>query len=304
MSGSFEICQEEATISFEDFWTRYFEPEVPVVIRGAGAEWPALTTWNEKRVKEILSSEKSANALSFWVRIKRGALSSDYETPKWLDKTLDHQMVFPRKHHMRLWMHHDNHITDWHYDENMVSVFNAQVCGTKEWLIISPDTPLKCYPFTNFAILDTDDKLLKSVNYSRFHLSPGDLLFLPPLWFHKVIAHHEPNISLNWLCTKTSTSVYTKALEREVERYALQEALEKRPLLSGYWAIDLLHKLTPLQLKVEWRCPEMIKTPTPPKKVLRLVKRHLTEISALGSAVLSIHRIYKYVKSTKVPNYF
>lgn len=273
-SDAFEVCKESADITPERFLREYFHPEIPVVIEGAGSEWSALKLWNDAYIHEKLAQEPSAQATSFWYWMDRDSLSADYETPPLVDAVLDREDVFPRKQHMRLWMHRDGNVSSWHYDENMVSVFNVQVCGEKEWMIVSPETPLTCYPFTNFAVLGDDAALLKAKTYARFRLKQGDLLFLPPLWFHKVLASGEPNISLNWVCTKKTTQIMSRALERELERYEFQAYLDSGRFVGVSKVLNTLNEKTPVHLKVKWRYPEMIDVPMRPQKKWRIQRRY------------------------------
>jgi len=47
-----------ASITPEDFKRRYFEPQIPVVIRDLAKEWPAYTKWNWAYFKEIVGDKK------------------------------------------------------------------------------------------------------------------------------------------------------------------------------------------------------------------------------------------------------
>ena len=297
--GYFKIAREKSDISYEDFNHRYFETEQPVIIENVTSDWSAKNLWTESYIRENLSKEPSAKAASLWYWMERGTLKDDYSTPSIVDDLLDSPTIFPRIEAMRIWIHGKGNISSWHYDANMVNVFNVQVTGQKEWLIVSPDTPLACYPFINFAIMGySDNKMLRNKKHARFMLNEGDLLYLPPLWFHKVISCEDENISLNWIFTKKETNVSSKTLTRELERYFLQE------YLSGHrfkLVRDLFTKINtniPGYLRWKWRYPVMIKTPQT-KRRFQLIRRTFNELSVFGKVLRHASIIQPYIDNLK-----
>ncbi len=295
----FEIARENADISFDNFCKRYYDTEQPVIIENVGYDWPARKRWNEAYIREKLAKEPTAKAASLWYWMERETLNDDYQSPEIINKLLDSTEVFPRTEIMRIWLHHKGNISSWHYDANMVNVFNVQVTGRKEWLLVSPDTPLACYPFINFAVMDgNDEKNLRNKVVSRFMLNEGDMLYIPPLWFHKVIACEEENISVNWIFTKKETSVTSKTLIRELERYFLQEYLSGHRFNWVQNAFKTFNANIPGYLRWKWRYPEMIKTPVNRRR-LPLIRRTLDELVVLGKVLRHASKISPYIDSLK-----
>jgi len=298
-SHYFEIAREKPDISYEDFCQRYYDPEQPVIIENVGTDWPAKKQWTETYIREKLSKEPTAKAASLWYWMERGTLVDDYTTPGIIEKLLDSPEVFSRTEIMRIWIHHKGNVSSWHYDANLVNVFNVQVTGQKEWYLVSPDTPLDCYPFINFAIMDGNDaKNLRNKKYTRFMLNEGDMLYLPPLWFHKVISCKDENISLNWIFTKIETNVSSKALTRELERYFLQEYLSGHRFKFVRNTFKTINANIPGYLRWKWRYPQMIKTPQT-RRWLPLIRRTLNEISVLGKVALHAKKISPYINNLK-----
>lgn len=166
--GYFEIAREKPDLSIDEFVSRYYVPEQPVIIENAGADWPAKTLWTESYIRGKLAKEPGSSAASLWYWMERDTLDSDYQVPEVVAHLLDFAGTFPRSKSMRTWIHDKNNVSSWHYDTNMVSVFNAQVTGQKEWYLVSPDTPLDCYPFINFAIMDgNDEKNLRKKTFAK-----------------------------------------------------------------------------------------------------------------------------------------
>ncbi len=296
---SFEIAREPADISFEDFCRRYYDTEQPVIIENVGVNWPARKRWHESYLRQKLSQETSAKAASLWYWMERNTLKEDYQTPAIIDQLIDSNNVFPRTEIMRIWLHHKGNISSWHYDANMVNVFNVQVTGRKQWLLVSPDTPLACYPFINFAVMDgNDEKNLRNKVCSQFYLEEGDMLYIPPLWFHKVISCRQENISLNWIFTKKQTSVVSKTLKRELERYFLQEYLSGHRFQWVQNGFKALNTRIPGYLRWKWRYPEMIKTPVKRRR-FPLIRRTLNEMAVLAKVLRHAGKISPYIASLK-----
>ena len=297
--GYFEIARENSDISFTDFQRRYYESEQPVVIENIGAQWPAKDLWTEDYIREQLSREPTAKAASLWYWMEKGTLEKDYETPEVINQFLDSPEVFPRTELMRIWIHKMGAVSSWHYDANMVNVFNVQVTGKKEFILVSPETPLDCYPFTSFAIMDNnDERIFQKKIYTKATLNEGDMLYIPPLWFHKVFSLGEENINLNWIFTKKETSVSTKTLTRELERYSLQTYLSKHRYQWVRNAFQNANEKIPGYLRWKWRYPEMIRTPQQPRR-LSLIRRTLNEMSVLGKVLMHAKKIQPYIENLR-----
>ena len=297
--GYFEIARESSDLPIDEFVNRYYTPEQPVIIENVGTDWPAKELWTEHYIREKLAKEPSSATASLWYWMERGTLDSDYQVPGIIAYLLDFAGTFPRPKSMRIWIHNKNNVSSWHYDTNMVNVFNAQVTGQKKWYLVSPDTPLDCYPFINFAIMDGDDeKNLRKKTHTHFTLNEGDMLYVPPLWFHKVISKGEENISLNWILTKKETTVSSKTLLRELERYQLQERLSKHRIGWVENSFKVINAKIPGYLRSKWRYPTMIKTSQPQRR-FGLIRRTLTELSALGKTLWHANKVSLYLNNLK-----
>ena len=90
--------------------------------------------------------------------MEKGTLANDYQTPQIINQFLDSPESVPRTELMRIWIHKMGNVSSWHYDSNMVNVFNIQVTGKKEFILVSPETPLDCYSSTSFTIMDDNDE--------------------------------------------------------------------------------------------------------------------------------------------------
>lgn len=300
-SGFFEIARESSDISFEKLSERYLTPEIPVIIEGVGKEWHARECWNEHYLHEKLSQEPSASTASLWYWMDRDSLTEDYTTPDFVNQSLDSPLVFPRTQHLRLWINKKGHVSSWHYDGSLVNVFNVQVKGKKEWVLVSPHTPLDCYPYTNFAIIKgDDDKMLNGKVFTRFVINEGDILYIPPVWFHKVVACDVENINLNWLFTKKETTATSATLKREVERYIINDYLKNHRLKLVRTMLKQFNKHAPGYVKISWRYQELIRTPYNISKT-DLFKHIAKEAILLGKTLLHLNKIKAYTKTLSKP---
>ncbi len=299
-NGYFEIAREASDLSFDEFSRKYYDVEQPVVIEGVGLDWLARHKWSESYLHEKLSGESSASAASLWYWMDRGGLEEDYDTPSIVSRSLDSEKVFPRSQSIRVWIHQKGNVSSWHYDGSLVSVFNAQVKGRKEWLLVSPETPLDCYPFTNFAIIDGKDEeqIFQNKICTKFILNEGDMLFLPPLWFHKVLSCDDLNVNINWLFTKKESHVVTKSLVRELQRYGLLEFFTKNRFSIIRTTFKKLNARLPGYLKITWRYNEMIQS-TYKIKRFDLVKRVLKEWYLGVKVLVHIDKIKPYLKTIR-----
>jgi len=295
----FEIARESASISIEDFIQKYYLTEQPVIIENVGEDWLGKVRWTESYIREELAKEKSASTASLWYWMEKGTLKDDYETPAVVDALINSNEIFPRNQLMRIWINFKGNVSSWHYDANMVNVFNAQVTGQKDWLLVSPDTPLACYPFTSFAIMDdNDEKIFRQKRYTKFSLMAGDMIYVPPLWFHKVFSMDEENISVNWIFTKKKTEVKSKTLVRELERYAVQTFLSENKYESVRNTFKDVNKKIPGYLRWKWRYPKMIETPVKPRK-FRLIRRTFNEITVMGKVLWHSKKISPYIENLR-----
>ncbi|MGE0556877.1 MAG: cupin-like domain-containing protein [Burkholderiales bacterium] len=299
--GHFNVAREQADIPFSTFCERYFDTETPVVIEKAGADWPAGKVWTEKYVHDQLSRDPSAKSASLWYWIEKGTLEKDYETPRVVSGFAGRPDIFPRNELMRIWIHRRGNVSSWHYDANMVNVLTVQVIGQKEWFLVSPETPLDCYPFTNFAILDgNDEKIFRRSIYTKVILNAGDLLYVPPLWFHKVYSLGEENINLDWIFTKRETAVCTRTLTRELERYSIEDYFSRHRFRFVRNAFQFINSRIPGYLRWKWRYPEMIRTPLTPRR-LGGVRRTLSEMAVLGKVLWHAQKIRPYIRNLRPP---
>lgn len=95
---------------------------------------------------------------------------------------------------MRLWHHDKGNISYFHYDQRSTDLLNICVSGSKQWLFLPPDAPLKCWPFYNIALpfqWKTKSKAISMI------MEQGDLVYIPRNWFHQVTTLQNNTSNIN-----------------------------------------------------------------------------------------------------------
>ena len=92
----------------------------------------------------------------------------------------------------RFWDHNRGHVTRWHFDGDGVQVLNICLTGSKLFEFASPGT-VPFIPFTNLPLASPKTE-------QRTIIHPGDVLFFPSFWFHKVTCLEDSTITYN-ICT-------------------------------------------------------------------------------------------------------
>jgi len=113
---------------------------------------------------------------------------------------------------IRVWRHNKNNVTRWHYDGNGADLLNISLQGKKRFYLAPPNS-FPVYPFTNIAW---------KYDFKETHLveiEPGDMLFIPAYWFHKVVTLEDNTININYIMyNKNNKQIASK---RDQELFAL-----------------------------------------------------------------------------------
>ena len=259
-SGFFDIRRVHQDISFEDFYQQFFITETPVIIEGIGQSWPATSKWSIPYLQDRLSNEASVSSMLRFFKLDRHVLADDFTVPTFIKRLNNSPEVFPYRSNARIWINTRNNVSSWHYDNGMVSNFNTQITGKKDWILVSPQTPIACYPYSSYGIFDKEEKILKNKIYTKFMLNQGDMLYLPPLWQHTVKAIADININLCWVYTKRKTEVSSPALVRDQQRYLIDSYLSRHRLSLVRKLHTKLMSALPAYLNNQWLYDEMIES--------------------------------------------
>jgi len=292
----FEIHRVNKDIDFDTFYHKFFVSEIPVIIDGVGVDWLATTKWNAKYLQEALSREQSVENHKAFFTMNENTMGSDYDIPDVINMLLRSTKIFPQRKNTRIWINSRNNTSHWHYDSSLESVFNVQIKGRKEWYLISPQTPPHCYPYTNLVLLEDDRKILKDKIFTCFILNVGDLLYIPPLWFHKITSLEQENINLNWVMTKKKTKIISRTLIREIERYSFDNYFRYHKFTAVRYMHTKIDAIYPAYMKLHGNLDKITETD---HKLSRhyVIKMILRELLVLGKTLGTIIKIRQALKT-------
>lgn len=233
-----EIKRVPIDIPFHVFNSSYFQNDTPVILVHTASDWKATKKWSfEYLLQELKKSGDLDKVGSVCFEPNDEFLKEDYIFPDLVKQIQEHHQCFTRSTSLRIWLNKKNHVTPLHYDSSYKFGFNVQIKGNKRWTIVSPETPPPFLPFTRFSIADSDT--LHGVIQYNFTLCAGEMLFIPPLWCHRVVSIDEENINLNFVATKTENNE-NPAFIRENELMKLAIQLSKSPTI--YNLVNGLHQ--------------------------------------------------------------
>jgi len=137
-------------------------------------------------------------------------------------------------HEKRFWIHKKGNLTRNHYDGNGVEVINISLQGKKRFYLGSPSRQFMMFPLSNLSLVqDLDDS-----NYDYIlDVNPGDFLYIPSYWWHKVFTLEDDSININF-------NFYNKdhkLSEKQKNILALH-----RLSGSSWWHEDHIHKFANL----------------------------------------------------------
>ena len=92
---------------------------------------------------------------------------------------------------IRTWIHDKDVFTNWHWDGNGADVLNISIRGSKEFHL-SPPGSILTYPLSSGGVVCFHKP------YMRVTLLPGDMLYIPAYWFHKVLTLEDNTINTNY----------------------------------------------------------------------------------------------------------
>jgi lysine-specific demethylase 8 len=254
--------------SRELFEREHLRPQVPCVIRGYVDEWPAASAWDDDYLREkigdlpvsvtrskgdrrLFEDEASAVEEMSFARFLELDHSPEAETKYFLmQRSLDVELpplfedVSPpplfdpkRLFLVNFWYSPGGNKTPLHCD--FIPNLLCMISGKKRVILVPPGS--KVYPHprkANFSRVDIEEPDLE--RFPRFslegaydvELQPGEMLFIPGLWWHQV--YSEANIAVNWWWKPGGLALASMVLHPQVAAFAARHAKDKLLTLLGF----------------------------------------------------------------------
>lgn len=273
-----------------EFAEKYGDPERPLLIKGLAKDWPAREKWSAGWLRKTLRKNKKVRDRGVFFLSKEPVLKWHIKMPAFLEEILNSGRVMPESVAWRFWINTKANKTNFHYDTNCENVITVQIRGRKEWILVSPDTPMPCYPFTNFTVLKDEEKLLAGREYYKFDLEEGDLLYVPPHWYHRAIGKEDENININWTFTKWETSVVTREGRRDLERCNVLDTFKHSKSSLTRNIYNRIIRALPNVGGISWGLKSYVASPYKPTR-WALIRRFFAELGRIPAAIATIPAI-------------
>jgi hypothetical protein len=174
-------------ITYEQFVNNYLYLNKPCLIKNFTNNYCDINTINKYTKNEDIQKKYKIGNID--------AYSNTYEeicNNFIIENIKNDKNILLNKKSIRIWKHNKNNLTKWHYDGNGVDIFNISIQGLKEFYLSKPGS-IDVYPLSNIGYYHIDSK-----EEYKIILNPGEMLYIPAFWFHKVITLKDDTININY----------------------------------------------------------------------------------------------------------
>lgn len=278
--------ERRVRLTAEEFTNEYRRRFEPVIVEGLMDDWPALRTWSFETLAErcgpasvVVDSytSRKARKTTFAEFVELMRSNGPEQEPLYLQEWLFMadcpslaadmpelpiaQYDFRRNLYgekistnHQLWIGQQGATTRLHQDSYVIDVMHAQIVGEKHWTVMSPNAHLglDANGELDFDTLAADP----TVRVHTCVLRPGDVLYLPALWWHRVQLFQD-SIGLGRKCLDEANlqthvrlrlaELLALALNHEEIRESYPELYEVVMLRNRAWARLLEIDLTTLR---------------------------------------------------------
>lgn len=243
-----------------DFWTHHWEGNLPFVARGYARRWPALNGWTFDRLRERfgplplaveVEREPQRHFEGRWIETTfeafldrmQGAPGNDtYAIARnenlrraelaslFLDIVVDASLFDPTRlvGGSSLWLGPAGTLTPLHFDTT--NILFVQMRGRKRFQLVPPDTTELLLHLDGFYVVGDLDRVAPD-DVHTFVLEPGDALFIPVGWFHRVAAL-DASISFSLLCFRRNNDFSPLAAPLAAVRSRVYERRATPPIVK------------------------------------------------------------------------
>ena len=194
----------------KDFYENFVKPKIPVLIKNFldSDKLDRLVTKNRENLHNI---DGRGSAKFLYLQFSSPEIKDHLHQIPLIKGMMQNEEIEFREN-FRLWEHNSGKVSPFHYDKGSIDILNICLAGSKEWNFVSPDTPLKCFPFTNICIPFTSLSKCKAVDLV---MEKGDLIYVPRNWFHRVKTVADQTRTINMIFLD-SGDIRINSREREL----------------------------------------------------------------------------------------
>ncbi len=247
LRGTAPALPTATSLNPETFWTHHWESNKPLLVRGVSNDWPARTAWTFERwaaelgdlpVEIEVDRDPDNHYQGRFVQTTLGAYLSRIDASPEAAPTNDAYCI-ARNHNARrdvwhrlhadlepppeifdpqrlvggtsLWLGPRGTITPLHYDTT--NIFFCQFVGKKRVHLIPPQTTELWTELDGYYVNGDLARVPEKAAVYEFTVEPGDGLFIPACWFHRVEAL-DASISYSFLNFRRPNAFEFYSLQR------------------------------------------------------------------------------------------
>jgi hypothetical protein len=222
LRGLDDALPTATTLGSEDFWSNHWEANRPLLLKGYASDWPAMSRWSFEAwrteqaalpVRIEIDRDPNRHWEGRQVDTTLGEFLSGIDTSPNAEPRNDIYCIAKSRNAARpawqalyadlrpdpalfddsrqaggtsLWIGPRGTLTPLHYDTT--NIFFCQVVGRKQFELIAPHTTELWPRLEGFYVRGDLEGVAASTPVLRATLEPGDVLFIPAGWFHRVTA--------------------------------------------------------------------------------------------------------------------
>jgi hypothetical protein len=212
---------DNTKIEFRNFYHNFIQSKKPVLIKNAFN--PITLNKMVTNPKEEIKALYSRGSAPFLYTYFDDSTIRDYVFSLPIIKNLLANENTKFREKMRLWHHNKGNISYFHYDQRSTDLLNICLSGSKQWLFLPPDAPLKCWPFYNIALPFQRKNKKKAISMV---MEQGDMIYIPRNWFHQVTTLEDN--------TKNINIIFNDLADQKMETREKELASIKRFFIPNY----------------------------------------------------------------------
>lgn len=199
-----------ADISYDEFYRKHIATYTPCIITG-------FINSSDCPKENFLKTATSDSINTYYIGNMRAEFTS-YDKDMCnndIIKGLENDSNVDLESYHRMWKHDKGTLTRWHYDGNGADVLNISLQGSKCFYLSRPGS-YPNFPLSSFAIPYDFEEEYKVI------LKPGEMLYIPAFWYHKVLTLQDNTVNLNYMFFN-KRPMYN---ERNIQLYTLHKMLK------------------------------------------------------------------------------